>query len=430
MSSVRPIAFWTILLAIVVLFAECMSFVALSVLRGEWYDLQDIDNARAKHTSIDMPDLRGVNTDPSSFFGGYPTYLHPYLGFTLKPSTDVEADDQGIAMEAFGFPHGGRMVRERESEDFIIAILGGSVAQNLITNGYGGPALVRALQKERRFAGKNIQFTSLATGGFKEPQHILALSYALSLGAQFDMVINLSGFNEVTLPFRENIPAGLHPLYPRSWQLLAGGLTQTQLADIGRIALLRQSRASFALLSRRAGCNWSYTCGALWHSLDHLMARGIARANARIVLQDKEGVDDPAFAGPPMGRGGSGAALTEIVATWERSAALIEELGRSHGFRAFTFLQPSPYYGSKTLSLEEKKMLLPGTWPDIYTDRGYPALQNSVRSLRVRGYHAQDLTEVFQDHPETVYVDACCHTGAHGDAILSEAIAQEILRAW
>jgi hypothetical protein len=107
---------------------------------------------------------------------------------------------------------------------------------------------------------------------------------------------------------------------------------------------------------------------------------------------------------------------------------LIEELGRGHGFSTFTFLQPSPYYGTKPLSLEEKNILLPGSWADVYTRRGYPSLQDAVRRLQDHGYHALDLVDIFQDHPETMYVDSCCHFGKNGDEIIAERIAVELLR--
>jgi len=35
--------------------------------------------------------------------------------------------------------------------------------------------------------------------GYKQPQQLLVLSYFLSIGQPFDMVMNIDGFNEVAL---------------------------------------------------------------------------------------------------------------------------------------------------------------------------------------------------------------------------------------
>jgi hypothetical protein len=55
--------------------------------------------------------------------------------------------------------------------------------------------------------------------GWKQPQQPLALSYFLSLGAKYDVVMNLDGFNELALPFLNNLRAGVYPFFPRLWNL-------------------------------------------------------------------------------------------------------------------------------------------------------------------------------------------------------------------
>jgi hypothetical protein len=404
----------------------------MSLIEHQLYSLRDIDAARQRRAE----DFAKVSVEqPTSdlwYFGNSPTALHPYLGYSLIPSGKVPADMNAVPVEAFGFaPYMGSIVRNPASDEVIIGIVGGSVAYNF-GEGHGIVVLQEMLQKDSRFAGKTIRFVTMALGGYKAPQSLLTVNYFLSLGAHFDIIINLSGFNEVVLPFRENIPAGLHPLYPRSWQILAGHLSSEHLASIGRIASARRLRADLALWSTWGFCDASYICGLGWHIADHVLSKKIVALNTSIILgeTEKEKDSDPVLAGPPYGRSSTGSALTEIVDNWTRSAMLIEELGRQHGFRTFTFLQPSPYYGNKPLAPQEKALLQPGNWADKYSRQGYPLLQVAVKKMTDAGFHAADLTDVFADHPEPLYVDACCHVANPGNDILGESIGEHILGRW
>lgn len=432
MTRSRRILYGCCVIIFVVFIAELGSFLTMSLLMHQWYSLRDIDAARLRRVeefasvSIDQP------AEDLWYFGNVQTVLHPYLGFSLVPSRDMPSDMNAAPMESFGFfPKTGSIVRTPDADTLIIGIVGGSVAHNFGT-GHGMTVLRDALLADPRFSRKRIQVVTMALGGYKAPQSLLALNYFLSLGAHFDIIIDLSGFNEVVLPFRENIPAGLHPLYPRSWQVLAGHLSPKHLAFVGRIAWAREFRADLARWSAQHPCDASYVCSLGWHIADHLLSKDIAAWNARLLLSDTrgEGGDDPVLAGPPYGRSSTGSALTELVDNWKRSAVLMQELGRQHGFHAFTFLQPSPYYAGKPLAPQEMAVLEPGSAFDVYSKRGYPLLQDAVRDLMVSGYNAADLTEIFSHHPEPIYIDACCHMGREGNDILGKSIAGEILRRW
>ena len=44
-----------------------------------------------------------------------------------------------------------------------------------------------------------------------------------------------------------------------------------------------------------------------------------------------------------------------------------------------------------------------------------------------RGVRFHDLTRIFENHPETIYRDTCCHVNQRGNELLGEAIAEAIL---
>ena len=74
-------------------------------------------------------------------------------------------------------------------------------------------------------------------GGYKQPQQLLTLAYYISLGAEFDTVINIDGFNEVALPPIHNIPKNIYPFYP-----VGHYLRTSDLIDTGMLDLLIQDR--------------------------------------------------------------------------------------------------------------------------------------------------------------------------------------------
>ena len=112
---------------------------------------------------------------------------HPYIGYS-RPDLTLEME---------------RFRNERDPNEYVIAILGGSVAEhfgNYIRPQYFEP--LRDVIPEIR--DRRIRVVNFALGGYKQPQQFILASYLLE---NFDMVINIEGFNEMAL-------RDLYPLYP------------------------------------------------------------------------------------------------------------------------------------------------------------------------------------------------------------------------
>lgn len=103
---------------------------------------------------------------------------------------------------------------KRGREHLVVALMVGSFAAQ--TGFYGGAQLTTELAKA---SGREIRLVDLGMGGYKQPQQLMTLVYLTSLGAEFDLVINIDGFNEVALPPTELVPRGVFPLYPRDWYI-------------------------------------------------------------------------------------------------------------------------------------------------------------------------------------------------------------------
>ena len=139
--------------------------------------------------------------------------LHPYFGPVHRsgipveipasmqdvapgtPRTDTPA---GFATNNFGFatPHDFPYLKKSERE-FVVGVFGGSVGVWFCQ--LGMPRVVQELSQRPFFRDRTIVPLCFSHEGYKQPQQAVLLTYFLSIGQQFDLVINLDGFNEVAL---------------------------------------------------------------------------------------------------------------------------------------------------------------------------------------------------------------------------------------
>ena len=64
--------------------------------------------------------------------------------------------------------------------------------------------------------------------------------------------------------------------------------------------------------------------------------------------------------------------------------------------------------------------------PTFYTPF-YVRLEQAEKTLRGEGIEYHFLGDLFKDHAETLYIDACCHLNDSGIEMLNNAIADRIL---
>src|SRR5262245_34479147 len=150
--------------------------------------------------------------------------LHPYLGYVYDP--DVHRDgSQGFTVGPYGFVDQMASLPKRDDRHVIVGIFGGSVALRFAYE--AAPMLTQELRNIPRFAEKEIVLVKAGLGAFKQPQQLMALNYLLVLGAEFDIVVNIDGFNDVALDGFYNRPKGVFPMFPNGWYFL----TQDLAAD-------------------------------------------------------------------------------------------------------------------------------------------------------------------------------------------------------
>lgn len=347
--------------------------------------------------------------------------LHPYLGFVSVPLND---------RNRFGLP-GDDPLLPQNNDTVRICLMGGSVAMGVHT--FSQQRLIDGLRADPRFRGKAFTCTVFALGGFKQPQPLEALSWFRSMGAHYDLIITLDGFNDIVLPWCDNLPFGVFPSFPRNWNMYARKKldvnVQRALAERLSVQMARErDRSRFRHWPLRS----SNSCLLVWNSLDRAHARALSNIEQDLRSAMAGAAHDLQATGPSHSLGDTTAWFGEQADLWMRCQRLIAEQARAMGAASVHFLQPNQYVpGTKPLSHEEEEIAIE-QGPFCYRDavqRGYPLLRQRVAQLDREGIAAFDLTPLFAREQRSVYADKCCHFNALGWNALADAMAANVLQS-
>ncbi len=190
---------WLVYLFIIVVTLELSPYILSGFLLDQSFSRKKIRIELAESKSETQQEDQTDNQQPKNqYLGNH--ILHPYLGFV-----GVEQD----GFNEFHFP-GISPITKKSDNDLNVVLMGGSVARELYVN--SGEKIRQKLGSSDKYKNKNIKLVILALSGFKQPQQLLALNYFMALGAEYDIVINLDGFNEIVLPYADNLPFHVFPL--------------------------------------------------------------------------------------------------------------------------------------------------------------------------------------------------------------------------
>lgn len=343
--------------------------------------------------------------------------LHPYLGF-------VHREESGY--NDFGF-YKDPPITKRTDSTINICITGGSVAKQLLQ--ISRDELISLLNGHPSFKNKKINLVSVALGGFKQPQQLLALSYLISLGAEYDYVINVDGFNEVVLPYSDNLPFHVFPSFPRHWNIYSRkALTTNMQVILGEQALKNNKREMGARYMAGSVLRYSNFALFTWGIRDRILQGQILDAEKR--LRDELSSEGSSFQvqGPHHRQADTTEFFREQARYWAKCSMQMNAIAEYSKASYFHFLQPNQYLeGSKILTREELNIAYEEgdfNYKDAVR-KGYPMLIEEGSSLRQAGIHFIDLTQLFSKEDATVYSDKCCHFNKRG----YDAIASEIARS-
>lgn len=118
----------------------------------------------------------------------------------------------------------------------------------------------------------------------------------------------------------------------------------------------------------------------------------------------------------------------DMVGIWKESSIQMSKLAYANGALYLHFLQPDQYVpGSKPLSEEEKRVAFNNNQPyKKAVELFYPELIKEGSELVKAGVNFTDLTSMFKNDTDTLYIDDCCHVNDAGNSILNQKIVQVI----
>ncbi len=415
-KGLKKTLFTVIYILVIVTLFEILPFLFSPLFLNTSYSRKNLKNELRKEWDIyDKTGRQGAKRQ-TQFKAD--RLIHPYLGFVHEPYNSYNS---------FGFP-GPEPISSNLKDTIVVCLTGGSVAKLLYQ--ISGDYLAGKLKEINAFNNKPVKLVSVALGGFKQPQQLLALNYLYTLGAGFDVVINLDGFNEIVLPYSDNLALNIHPSYPRHWDLLSRhSLNVEEQLHLAHQAEARQEKERLARFFVKSKLEYSNLGLFLWKVLDNKKVSEIIEADRKLKETLEMEIAQYQTTGPPLPFSDTLEYFDQLAEYWKNASLLMGKLARSNDFVYFHFLQPNQYVpGSKTLTREEQEIAYV-KGPFLYktaVQQGYSFLINNGKELTDENINYADLTMMFKNTPETVYNDECCHFNEHGYEIISDSIAEYI----
>jgi hypothetical protein len=371
-------------------------FVIELVSKGVLYSVLDVDDNNYAHYYQDDPKLRMI-----TWTDGYSP--HPYFGYE---SLTTRASEQ--------------ILSGASDDDFIIGILGGSVAgsfaEYLIRNPSHFESLRRAMPA---FGYKNLRIVNLANGGYKQPQQFFIATYFMN---KLDLVINVDGFNDAQ-------PSHLLPVYPLEFPTLSaqfyGRASQGGIYPaIGRSARWLYKNMNNAPLSWKfPGLSYSSLYFISWYYFHDVLYRVVKVSESAYYAKEfaAHQSDDLRKTSPRE-------FMDKLIAIWKEYTTLEDDLVRKRTGKAVVFfLQPNQYLkGSKPLSEQERRIAIDPLRIEG-TNEMMVSLKAAVQDLRHHGVPIFDLTNIFSSTKEPVYKDDCCHLNNLGNQIMADAVVSKVI---
>lgn len=409
---------WLVYLFIFVVTLELSPYILSGFILDQSFSRKKIRKELAEDkTETQQEDPTNNQQAKNQYLGNH--ILHPYLGF-------VGVEQEGF--NEFHFP-GISPITKKSDNDLNVVLMGGSVARELYVN--SGERIRQKLGSSDKYKNKNIKLVVLALSGFKQPQQLLALNYFMALGAGYDIVVNLDGFNEVVLPYADNLPFHVFPSYPRHWNIYSRKkLDSRSTLLLGKQAVVKDKRNNYKRSFSNSTLNYSNFALFIWKVIDNNFRNKIFEQEAEFRQMITNNPSDYQSTGIYTNINDTASFFDDQAELWKNCSQQIAFLSEKTSFEYYHFLQPNQYVdGSKEFTKEELDIAIE-TGPFPYRDAaqmGYPLLVEKGRQLTENGVDFTDLTQIFKNETKTVYSDKCCHFNQQGYDQIADRITEKIL---
>lgn len=316
-----------------------------------------------------------------------------------------------------------------QENEAVIAIFGGSVGGGFALTAADSDAFAATLSQHPRFAGRRIRVLTFANAGYHQPQQLVILSYYLTIGQHFDLIINIDGFNELVIA-ENNWRAGAEPSFPavQIWYAMGQELESRATAAADEKYYLQQwhKRASARLAEKADRCRFGacylwYAARQRYHAMQQaaLGRHGVVRQHGMTLFPMQRSWstgDDPRQKD----------VLAYAADGWARASRAMERLARDHGALYLHVIQPNQWYAADPAYQPHAidhpyKAVIP------LVERGYPMLVQRTAELARDGVHVFDATKIFAGLDlRDIYADDCCHYTDEGYRVLFKSLEKPI----
>jgi len=430
-SILRVVLINLLVIAVIIeLFAVAYFFFA----RDYFFYTQISDSPSHQHISEEKN---------SSRRNAMPHVIHPILGTSRRPGIAVDEKvgvrrlkglfedeqlDQVASLTAnnLGFFSPVDYPYIDDDDEFVVGIFGGSVAQWFALQGKDYLAL-RLKERFSALAGKDIVTLNMAQGGYKQPQQLILMNYLLAIGQNFDLIVNIDGFNEVALA-ASNREKNVYVGFPSAHTLLPlVDLSNEQSIDQDQLLLLAQSlslKNEIQLLEIER----AKSVFASFAAVKSLYSNALQQRYQDVIhelddLQKNQNKESVIYVQPADGRNTDRSNLD----LWQRSVSQMHALSSQLQIPFISITQPNQYYTNHVFSkAEEKVALAAGSSYQFEIDSHYPELEKMTVRMKEQGIHIESAIPIFDSESRAVYTDSCCHYTPLGNEILAEFIAKSI----
>ncbi|MCP3930750.1 MAG: hypothetical protein GY705_16805 [Bacteroidetes bacterium] len=353
--------------------------------------------------------------------------FHPYLGYIGRPPSLSSDGKSKHSYNQFGMTSSQKhpYPYKKQANELVVAVVGGSVAEIFAS---GMEIRVNNYMRKLGFTRKII-LINLAIGGYKQPQQLFHLQYALLSGFHIDAVLNIDGFNDLALA-NNNIELNVNPIYPSAHSI--GSLLQMQSQPVLSRSLvdfsskyynLYDSEYNYLSLLQTSPFRFSSFLSLTGELLSNNYNSKRESLKVKWTVKSAGSFPD-IFRGPklPMGENN----LDKVTDIWKEASKMLFAICKEYGLQYIQILQPNQYViNSKPLTEKELKIAVSpkSEWGQCAKD-GYKYLINKGKELKKAGVPFYDFHMIFKDTKETLYIDSCCHFNYSGNIIMAKEISR------
>ncbi len=334
--------------------------------------------------------------------------IHPFFGYVYNSHLTGINNFGFVSKYKIDFSDEGYKIENIDGKkNFVVGIFGGSFA-NLV--GQEGEYLEKDLAK--LFPDRTPVVVNFGIGGHALPQSMFTFLYFRNL---LDVAVFIDGVNEVWNNV-ENNQANLPPEFAKAihfkYKLSLNKMTPEGLIKSYAILNAKKRIILISKISLISGIRQSLLIHYIWQALNNYWNWQIYKNYSALQrVYESHGrffnVNDDRI-------------INFSVKRWKANHLLIHTISQSENIFDIHLLQPNPSIkNSKKFTQEELKVIYQ---TDIkhYVAYGYPRLREALGDIKEAGVEAEDMSYIYKNTEESIWIDFC-HTNKKGsDAILDK----------